>query len=526
MCLSLCTIVKMALEEMIHLAHAMTKPFINDPRFPILRHCMPQVYQLENDFKSFVRELRSEASRLDHGDLSTVLYNAQSVLDDDLFRRKFAWSSSEQLCEEMNDIIIFEHIGVAHVRQTKLFLEYPAAAMTQSRSFIEVRTKFLREFDSLLRQLGHKVPKTFRGSQLFLPTQLIKVPEIRAHFTKSELPDCLGRMITHMLVDAGCSNAWQAAHIDSSDILGRTALYYACRDHDVSNAEKLLSDGARLDIPATNGLLPIHLAAISGAKYQRVKISGAKTSEPLSFCEMISEKWVNRTGHHYNVSIPDGSGRSAFLWAAFFGHRSTLEFICSRSPASLTYRDSHGSTAASLAVINGHMHILKWLIQHRFSMDDPDIMGCSPFWHASKLNFQDAMKLLAGHGASVERPDIAGMTPLHIAAHNGCTDAVDYLLSLNNLNSYALPGNQPRICLSKWNCMNQAPLVLAVIAGHQSCVQSLVKHGRIASGDANVLEAAKIAYQKRDVATFAILGQSPLFPWEVRHLTGGGPSYW
>jgi ankyrin repeat protein len=486
----------MAVEELLALADEMARPFTDDARFSAPRKCMPQIDLVINDFRLFDRKLKSEISEMNKGDIFEALYDAQCDLTNDLYRQKVTWPLSDEAVEKMKTAIKSwwdrKHVGVACVLQTKLFLECPAMAMRHSVDFVKCRTQFMNDLSPLLWELGDTVPKSFQpgSSQLFLPSQLVQIPAITAHFIQCELPDSLGRSINHILIDAGTPVDWQPGNINRHDILGRTALYFACRDNDAIGAEQLLFANARVDICASNGLLPLHVAAIAGA---------------TSICEKICERRENVTSAPYDTDIRDGFGRSAFFWAVSFNHKDTATFFSSRIPSTSPSQDAHGFTAISVAASKGHQDMLQNLARNGFASDEPDFMGRSPLWYASRINSPNIMKFLDNEGALIDRKDIDGMAPVHIAAQTGSTAALEYLLSFNHHDEMWPGVYHWRVDLKAVNHCNQSPLVLAAAARHSSCVKQLAKHGRHALGEANVTHAAAISQQNGDTESFKTL---------------------
>jgi hypothetical protein len=295
----------------------------------------------------------------------------QAALLNDHYLKSMGWSSSGQAVNEMLLAIRYwqmqGHFGIAHVLELELLLEYPTCATTQGESFILKKTRFLESVHPLLQRLGHIVPEAIQGSQIFLPIQLVEVPAFAKHFAEYQLPDCLGRTIIHMLVDAGrlpkaFSVDWHTAYIDKSDLLSRTPFYLACRDNNEAMAEALGSKNIDVNVQTITGLLPVHAAAISGA-------TSIISSMP---------NWRSTATNRYSVHVLDPLGRSPLFWAIISNQIDTAKTLIDSMPTISLHADDRGYTAAGIAVSKGHIDVFRLLIMRRIASDEPDGMGRSP----------------------------------------------------------------------------------------------------------------------------------------------------
>jgi ankyrin repeat protein len=488
----------MAMKELIRLAEKMAKPFLQYPHPMTPQHCMPFIKRVLEDYSGFIHELKTEILRLDPGE---ALHDAQFALEAVLGCDTTKWLNDDRIVKDPKTTFNYwwthDHVGVAHVLQKTLFLQVPAMALAHSESFIHCRTRFLERVTPLLAEFGLKAPQGILGSQLFLPQQLAKIPAIAAHFIKQIRPDCLGRTITHLLYDAGSRPQPSDLNLHGTpDILRRTPLYFACRGGDEKRADQLLCRNLGLNVYTSNGLLPIHVAAIAGA---------------TSICDRICYWTEKMTSAPLDANIPDFFGRSSHLWAVCFGHEATAAFLLPRMRTQLSDQGSCGLTAVHIAASEGHLTILTNLIKHGYSFHEPDCFGRTPFWYASKSNSSEIMKILDGLGADVNQSDSDGMTSLHIAAQNGSVDALRYLLSLNPYNPLILRYDYFRVHVRALNHHNHSPLVVAAIARHAQCVKELVQCGRKALDDpddlicSNVRLAAAIVRHDHDQTIYNFL---------------------
>lgn len=76
--------------------------------------------------------------------------------------------------------------------------------------------------------------------------------------------DCLGRSISHLYNDYRGETEWREADLHHEDILGRTALYYACREGNHTLVKDLIKAGVDMYKPVVTGMGPLHFAARGG----------------------------------------------------------------------------------------------------------------------------------------------------------------------------------------------------------------------------------------------------------------------
>ena len=157
-----------------------------------------------------------------------------------------------------------DYLGLSHVLQMKLLRDQPHLIAHNAEQFLLYKELFLAGTASLLEQIQIKVPDFIDYSEMFVPCAFASVPKIADSLHRRNAPDCLGRSAFHILYDAKNLSDWLPADTHSSDLLGRTGLYLACRDRNQSRVEQLLRVKANPNFEATNGLYPLDMAAISG----------------------------------------------------------------------------------------------------------------------------------------------------------------------------------------------------------------------------------------------------------------------
>ncbi|KAH9101094.1 hypothetical protein Ae201684P_007282 [Aphanomyces euteiches] len=80
-----------------------------------------------------------------------------------------------------------------------------------------------------------------------------------------------------------------------------------------------------------------------------------------------------------------------------------------------------------MACESGHLDVVKCLLDKGTAIDEASHHGQTPLYLASKYGYLDVVKYLVEKGAAVDTKDIDGWTPLHMACENGHFDIVKYL---------------------------------------------------------------------------------------------------
>ncbi|KXJ26455.1 Cyclin-dependent kinase 4 inhibitor D [Exaiptasia diaphana] len=101
-----------------------------------------------------------------------------------------------------------------------------------------------------------------------------------------------------------------------------------------------------------------------------------------------------------------------------------LALIFSKSPQDL---DESGTTALHKAAANGHLEVLKLLVEQGSDVNKTDITGCSPLHAASRNGHMSCVKFLVEHGADFKLKSIKGNTPMVVAKANSQQKVAEYL---------------------------------------------------------------------------------------------------
>ena len=140
---------------------------------------------------------------------------------------------------------------------------------------------------------------------------------------------------------------------------------------------------------------------------------------------------------------------------------------------------------------NGHLEVLKYLVERGADVNTASIKGSTPLVHASQNGHLEVVEYLVEQGANVNTRDIDGSTPLMYVCQNGHLEVVKYLVERGaDVNATSIKGSTPLIYASQKghfkvvkflvergaNNLNYA-LILASEKGSLQIVKYLIKQG-------------------------------------------------
>lgn len=495
--MSIRQIIKTAISRLTQLAQDMAEPFKKVPIWMDHAKCLDNIFvELDEFALSIAQEIKSlrfyGPNLLDMDSSSNTGHRISKTVD------------AESLQAVRHGIIALlnaKRYGRAYIAQLDLITRYPEYVTDGDLLQLEQsKTSFLSE-PSLFQVMEEHAPETLKSVSLFLPllsreilqrrpfkTLLVLSDKIRKHdFSGTKGQDCLGRSSYHVLADAGIQRRWHVLRINHQDILGRTALYFACRDGDERRITGLISSGANILLQTVTGLTPLHIAAAMGYN---------------SACRLLWDAYGGGPLQHV-VIYRDCTGCTPLLCAASTGRHETVRFFCEQvhmnSP--LDYTDQHGNSALGLAVRAGNVTtvrlLMTYVVERRMSPDFADVKGRTPFWHAVAGSHYEMMQVMVDL-VDPDRRDDDGRTPLAEAARTGDTIAVKFLLDLNSFIRVRVDQN----CRDK---AGKSVLILAAEAGQTQCAKLLLDPPFCGVYDKDVRTAVELAERSSNYELLEVL---------------------
>eukprot|EP00752_Nemacystus_decipiens_P008125 g7265.t1 len=162
-------------------------------------------------------------------------------------------------------------------------------------------------------------------------------------------------------------------------------------------------------------------------------------------------------------NLPDKNRRTPLHIAARNGHAETAEALLHGGAWLSPFLDSDGCSPLELALCGGHPNVVEVLVKHGADVDSALSMGRLPLHVAAEKDMVKLLESLAAAGASLDARDSKyGWTALHVAAENGCADAVRALIGL---------GARRRECDGN----GHSPLGLASKKGHLDAALAILE---------------------------------------------------
>jgi len=138
-----------------------------------------------------------------------------------------------------------------------------------------------------------------------------------------------------------------------------------------------------------------------------------------------------------------------------------IKSIVSNNRTKIDEKNEHGSTFIHIAVDNGNIEVLKYLVSQGANVNVKDNYGKTPLQAAVNKNNLEMVEYLISHGADVNVKDYFSRSPLHDAAIIGNIETVQILIS---------HGAQ----INAKDNMNKSPLHHSVEKGHKEITQYLL----------------------------------------------------
>jgi ankyrin repeat protein len=187
-----------------------------------------------------------------------------------------------------------------------------------------------------------------------------------------------------------------------SSLLDATPLHDAARVGDVAQAGAIIMDDpSSLNVKDLYGFTPLSIAAQEG----HVEVVSLLVDKGAAI-----EAKANYRGAPAST-------------AAFYSNPATMKVLAVKGMV-----EPVGATPLYIAAKEGHLAVVKLLLEKGASIDAKAEDACTPLWIAAFYGHADVVTLLLEKGAAVEGKHKDGVTPLAMAAQQGHLEVVRQLL--------------------------------------------------------------------------------------------------
>lgn len=137
-------------------------------------------------------------------------------------------------------------------------------------------------------------------------------------------------------------------------------------------------------------------------------------------------KRLNREGG--SVNFRDKYGYTPLYAAAANGHLDVVKWLMEKDSKLVKATNLWGETSLWAAAHYGHLQVVQWLAGEKPSLVvQADGKGATPLWVAAENGHLKVVQWLAANGGSVVQADRQGATPLQIAAEMDHPDVAKWL---------------------------------------------------------------------------------------------------
>lgn len=247
--------------------------------------------------------------------------------------------------------------------------------------------------------------------------------QLQLVFRLDEIPEELEFTTAHRIVmglselELGEYLADHPQEVNKTDLLGRTALWWAVRRDDEVNSLILLDHGAEPSIANAAGRSPLHNAAAQGN---------------LSLVDAL-------LSHGADVHQKSFEGKTALQVVGVYGVKEDV-LITKRlldAGSDIDGKDGYCRTPISLCCFDINLNIARFLLEHGADTRIPDVKGWLPWHWAIYDGAAKIVSLYLGHNCDLSEVMDGGTNVLHfMASHCAAEEVVDTLLMKMNSSKF------------------------------------------------------------------------------------------
>lgn len=179
--------------------------------------------------------------------------------------------------------------------------------------------------------------------------------------------------------------------------------------------------------------------------------------------DLAIEKYSN-SDKTIDTKKTDQLNRTILHWAAFCNQSLSIDQLVLEG-CDINAANAEGATPLYIASKDGHLDVIKALIEKSANIDAANTSGLTPLHIATRNGYLDVVNALIEKGANINATEARGITPLHMAAQNGHFDVVNALIEKGaNINAARIDNGV-------------TPLHISVENGHFDVVKALIEKG-------------------------------------------------
>jgi len=223
-----------------------------------------------------------------------------------------------------------------------------------------------------------------------------------------------------------------------------TPLHVASRNGHIQVVKQLLESQVDVNAHCEGLYTPLHQAAQSGH---------------VSIVTMLLKAGAG-------VNVNTDHGYTPLHFASECGFLSVVKALLDPEYAGNTDPVAqNGDTPLSLATVQGHLEIVRFLAGRGADVSATNSEGVAPLHRAAQVGFDTVVQLLLELGADLEVVESNGMKPIHLAALHGHRRIVELLIEAGSSENAEIIS------------IGATPLHVAAMSGHIPVVETLIAAG-------------------------------------------------
>lgn len=238
---------------------------------------------------------------------------------------------------------------------------------------------------------------------------------------------------------------WLSSHktvLNAKNLMGRTALMFACEYNDVKTLRYLLEAKANIEQQDINKLTPLLIAC--------------QHSDTETVRYLIEAK--------ANIDQQTKDGWTPLMIACQYNSAKTVKYLID-AKANIDQQNIDGVTALRIACQHNNVETIKYLIEAKANIEQQDMNGWwTPLMLACKYNSAETVKYLIEAKANIDQQDQNGWTPLMLACQYNDAETVKGLI-------------EAKANINHINNEGASPLLIACLYNDREAVRALIEAG-------------------------------------------------